>query len=231
MIGEVAGENRREMHLAALCRVGPDDRPGEFPGERLQLRTQFGRRRFEKHGDHGKVRFAPSGEGLHRIENGTPGESFGDGRDRHASGRVGHRSLFGNRERCGHLRHGAIADGDQVDVGILAEHFGARLPAGRGQLRNDARPLGVAGENLHEFQFALGDGAGQRFREVPAADDDGFFQFRIHNYSRSVSRTLSCDRRADSLSVSSSRSMRASSGVCPRSKVVCPDRSTASSTP
>lgn len=96
---------------------------------------------------------------------------------------------------------------------------------------NDARPLGVAGENLHEFQFALGDGAGQRFREVPAADDDGFFQFRIHNYSRSVSRTLSCDRRADSLSVSSSRSMRASSGVCPRSKVVCPDRSTASSTP
>ena len=198
-----------------------------------RFRTQFGRRRFEKYGDHGKVRLAPFREGLHRVENGTPGEPRGDGRDRHASGRVGHRGLFGNRERCGHLRHGAIADGDQVDVGILAEHFGVRRPVGRGQLRDDARPLGVAGENLHEFQIALGDGAGQRFRKVPAADDDDAFHrlFPFGFYSRSTSRTLSCDLRADSFSISSSRSIRASSGVCPRSKVVCPDRSTASSTP
>lgn len=57
------------------------------------------------------------------------------------------------------------------------------------------------------------------------------FQSYYFFYNKSTSRTLSCDLRAVSLSVSSSWSMRVSSALWVRSTVVCPDFSTASSMP
>ena len=56
-----------------------------------------------------------------------------------------------------------------------------RRPVGSRELRDDAGPFGVPGEDLHEFEAAFRNRAGQRFRQVPAADNDDFVQFIIHN--------------------------------------------------
>ena len=175
MVGEVAGENRREVHPGPLLGGGPDHRAGELPGERLQLRAQFCRRGFEEDRDDREIDFAALGEGLHRVEDRPVGEFLRDGGQRHASGRVGDGGALGDGKRRGDVLHGLVTHGDQVDVGVLGEHPGMRRPVGSRELRDDAGPFGVPGEDLHEFEAAFRNRAGQRFRQVPAADDDDTF--------------------------------------------------------
>ena len=81
----------------------------------------------------------------------------------------------GDRQRGGHFGHGAVAHGDQIDVGVAAERFGVGTPVASGQGGDGTAPFRIAGEELEEFQAASGDGQGQGLCQVSASDNDDSF--------------------------------------------------------
>ena len=95
-----------------------------------------------------------------------------------------HDGILGERQRRGDLRYDLVAHGDAINVG-LGESLRIIRPPCSGQRCDFGAAYRVAGENLHEFRTAFRDGAGQRFGQVAASDDDctihGFciFHFRI----------------------------------------------------
>ena len=218
------------MHFRPLRGVAADHRAGEAAGERLQLVAQCRRGGFDEYRDLAEIDLPAPREGLHRVEDPPAGEPFGQGREGYAARRVGHRGSVGYGQPCGDLPHGAVADGDEVQVGP-GEPPRVVRPLRAGECGHLAAPCGVAREELHEAQpVGRRHGPGEGFRQVSASDDCDLFHgcFVSASFIRSVSVTLSSALRAASLSPSSSRSICASSGVAARSKEVCPLRSTAS---
>ncbi len=230
VVDEVAGENRREVHLGAAGRVGPHHRVRKTAGEGFECGTQGGVIGFEEEGDLRKIHAAPFGEGLQRIEDGAA--CMGGKRiERHAPRSMGDDGSCRQGQRRGYLPDGLVAHRDQVYVRV-------------GQPCRVCRPLrsGECGDSLPRAALRANNCTSCRpLRATACANASARFPLptittrskglSISFYSKSTSRTLSCDLRAVSLSVSSSWSMRVSSSLWVRSTVVCPDFSTASSMP
>lgn len=231
VVDEVAGENRREVHLGAAGRVGPHHRVRKTAGEGFECGTQGFVIGFEEEGDLRKIHAAPFGEGLQRIEDGAA--CVGGKRiERYAPRSMGDDGSCRQGQRRGYLPDGLVAHRDQVYVRV-GQPCRVCRPLRSGECGDSLPPCGVAGEQLYQLPG--------RFGRRPCANASARFPLptittrskglSILFYSKSTSRTLSCDLRAVSLSVSSSWSMRVSSALWVRSTVVCPDFSTASSMP
>ena len=116
VVGEIAGEDPRQMHLPAQGRVGIEHRAAQAAGEGLHFAAQVGRGGLDEDRNLREVDLAPLREGLERIED-SPPRKAGQRVDRHAAGRMRHDGRGIDRQRRGYLRDGRIAHGDQIDVG------------------------------------------------------------------------------------------------------------------
>ena len=178
MVDEVAGENRREVHLGAAGRVGPHHRVRKTAGEGFECGTQGFVIGFEEEGDLRKIHAAPFGEGLQRIEDGAA--CVGGKRiERYAPRSMGDDGSCRQGQRRGYLPDGLVAHRDQVYVRV-GQPCRVCRPLRSGECGDSLPPCGVAGEQLYQLQAASGDGLRQCFGKVSAADDHYAFQRSLH---------------------------------------------------